>query len=618
MNRLLLAFSAVLFAALAFTSSAQSEEEFHTSPSLISPSKYPANFTHYDYVNPDAPKGGTYNSAVRGSFDSFNPFIVKGEPAAGLTQFGGVLWDTLMAQSTDEPSVSHPLIAVGYSNPADFSSATYRLNPKARWHDGKPITSADVKFSMELLKKHSPTHVRYFANVKDVQIIDEHNVKFIFDHKGNRELPHIIGDLTVLPKHWWEGNDTDGKPRDFTRSSLEVPLGSGPYKIGGFKPGSSITWERVTDYWAADTPTRKGRYNFDTRVYRYFKDTNALWQAFTKGGLEDIRSENRAKKWAKEYIFPAFKSGAVKRTTFEKTSSYPMVGWAMNQRRDKFKDVRVRQALAMALNFERMNEDLFFDQYKRLQTYFGGTELSSKGFPEGRELEILEAYRGQIPDTIFTEKFFQPEYKSRRDDRKHLKVALGLLTEAGWVRKGTKLVNSKSGEQLKFEILGYDPNSERIHAPWINNLRKLGIDVSYRVVDTSQFIQRRRNFDFDVVVIGAVQSLSLGNEQRDYWTSKAADTPGSRNWFGLKNPVVDKLVNQIILAKDRAELVATSNALDRVLLSEHLMVHQWYLDLDRVAWWDKFGRPEKQPTYSGYDPESWWIDPAKEAALKSR
>jgi len=618
MSRLFIAFSAVLFGAMALIGSVQAEETFHTSPSLIGPTKYPVGFAHYDYVNPNAPKGGTFNSAARGTFDSFNPFIVKGEAAAGLTTSGGLLWDTLMAQSTDEPSVSHPLIAEGYSNPADFSSATYRINPKARWHDGKPITAADVKFSMELLKEHSPTHVRYFANVKAVEIIDTHNVKFIFDQKNNRELPHIMGDLVVLPKHWWEGKDAQGKPRDFTRSSLEVPLGSGPYKISTFKPGSSIEWQRVPDYWAADTPTRKGRYNFDKRIYRYFNDGNALWQAFTKGGLEDIRSENRAQKWAKEYIFPAFKSGAVKRTKFENTSSYPMVGWAMNQRRDKFKDVRVRKALSLVLNFERMNEDLFFGQYKRLSTYFGGTELSSKGLPQGQELEILEKYRGQIPDTIFTEEFSQPVYNSRSDDRKYLKAALDLLNEAGWVRKGTKLANAKTGETLKIEILGYDPNSERIHAPWVNKLRKLGIEVSFRVVDTSQFIQRRRNFDYDVVVIGAVQSLSLGNEQRDYWTSKSADTPGSRNWFGLKNLVVDKLVDQIILAKDRAELVATSNALDRILLTEHLMVHQWYLDVDRVAWWDKFGRPEKQPTYTGYDPESWWIDPVKEAALEAR
>jgi len=287
-------------------------EEWQTSTSLVGTSKYAADFKHYDYVNPQAPKGGTLNSAAVGTYDSFNPFIVKGSSAAGLTFFGGILWDTLMSQSVDEPSVSHPLIAEAFKHPADYSTATYRLNPKARWHDGKPITAEDVKWSMETLKKESPQHVRYFANVSEVKIINDREVQFVFDQKGNRELPHIMGDLPVLPKHWWTGTDKDGKARDFTRSTLEPPLGSGPYKIGKFKAGSSIEWLRVEDYWAAHTPTRKGRYNFNKRVFRYFGDPNAIWQAFTKGGLQDIRSENRAQKWAKDYNFPAFKAGCVR------------------------------------------------------------------------------------------------------------------------------------------------------------------------------------------------------------------------------------------------------------------------------------------------------------------
>ena len=609
---------AVALLALCTTVPGQAQDvEWRTSSSLGAETKYKDAFPHYDYVNPDAPKGGTLNSAALGTFDSFNPFIVKGSPAAGLTFFGGLLWDTLMAQGIDEASVSHPLIAEAFTYPDDYSSATYRLNPNARFHDGKAITAEDVKWSMETLKQHSPQHVRYFANVKEVEIINEREVRFVFDQKNNRELPHIMGDLPVLPKHWWTGSGPDGEPRDFTRSTLEKPLGNGPYRIAQFNAGSSIIWERVPDYWAADLPVNKGRYNVDRRVIRYFKDPNAIWQAFTKGGLEDIREENRAQRWAQDYTFPAFEKGLVKRDMFPETSSYPMVGWVFNQRREIFKDRRVRKALSLVLNFERMNKDLFFDQYKRLATYFGGTELSATGLPKGRELEILEEYKSELPAELFTEPFSQPIYESRRDERKYLREAFDLLREAGWKRDGTKLVNELTGQPFEFTILGFDPNSERVNAPWIAALRRLGINVNYRVVDTSQFVQRRRGFDYDVVVAGAVQSLSPGNEQRDYWSSKAADTEGSRNWFGLKNPVVDRLVDRIIFAKDRAELVAATRALDRVLLFEHLQVHQWYLDQDRVAWWDKFGIPEKQPLYVGYDPDSWWVDPQKAAALEA-
>ena len=592
--------------------------EWLTSTSLIGESKYANEFNHYDYVNPNAPKGGTLNSAALGTFDSFNPFIPKGDPGAGLNYQGGILWDTLMDKSTDEPSGSHPLIANAYKHPADYSSATYRLDPRAKWHDGVRISPEDVKWSMETLKRESAQYNRYFANVSSVEILNDHEVKFVFDQKGNRELPLIMGDLPVLPKHWWEAKGEDGEPRDFTRSTLEPPLGSGPYKITSYKAGSTITFERVKDYWAAETPTRKGRYNFDKIVYRYFGDRNAVWQAFQKGGLADVRSENRARRWQQDYKFPAFKAGDVKRKLFDETSGYSMVGWVFNQRRDMFKDVRLRKALTLALNFEQMNETLFFNQYKRINTYFGGTELSATGMPEGAELEILEKYRGKISNDVFKTPFKLPVYESRRDERKFLREALSLLNEAGWVRKGTSLVNKESGEPLKFEILGFDPNGERIHSPWMASLKKLGIETSFRVVDTSQYIQRINNFDFDVVVAGATQSLSPGNEQREYWSSGAADQPGSRNWYGLKDPVVDELVESLIVAKDRAELVATTKALDRILLSKYLWVQQWYLDKSRIAWWDKFGIPEKQPGQLGYDQFSWWIDTEKEAALAEK
>ncbi|MEL6947530.1 MAG: extracellular solute-binding protein [Pseudomonadota bacterium] len=591
-------------------------DTWKTTTWLAEPSKYRDAFPHYAHVNPDAPKGGTLNFAINGTFDSFNPFIVKGNAAAGLTFFGGVLWDTLMSQGVDEGAVSHALIAEAIKWPADYSSATVRLNPKARWHDGKPITAEDVKWSMETLKKHSPQHVRYFKNVKEVRIDSERLVTFIFDQKNNRELPQIMGDLPVLPKHWWEGTDAEGNKRDFTRGTLEPPLGSGPYKIGKFVPGSSIEWERVKDYWAADLPVRKGRFNVDVRRYTYFLDDIAIFQAFQKGGLQDVRLENRASRWQNDYDFPAIKAGKVAKEEFTVTSSYPMVGWFMNSRRPIFKDVRVRKALNLAYNFEQMNEDLFFKQYSRIATYFGGTVMSATGMPEGRELEILEQYRGKIPDDIFKTPFVQPEYKSRRDTRKFLGEAFKLLQAAGWESKGGKLVNAQ-GEPFTFTILGSNPASERVNAPFIDALRRLGMDVSFRVVDQTQFIQRVRDFEFDMVATGAIQSNSPGNEQRDYWSSASADTPGSRNWAGIKDPVVDELIDKIILAKDRAELKATVRALDRILLFSHYSVLRWYSATDRVAYWDKFGIPRPQPSYTGYDVESWWVDPAKAAALEA-
>lgn len=611
----LCAATALSLAVFAAPFASAQDRVWHKSTSLIGESKYKNGFDHYEHVNPNAPKGGTLNAAANGTYDSFNPFIIQGSPVAGLNYQGGLLWDTLLEKGIDEPSAAHPLIAEAYSYPDDFSEATYRLDPRARWHDGVPITAADIKFSMDTLKEHSPQYNRYFANVKEVRIDNDRQVTFLFDQKNNRELPLIMGDLPIIPKHWWEAVGPDGKPRDFTRSTLERPLGSGPYKIGDYSPGESIIWERVEDYWAKDTPTRKGRFNFDRRKYLYFNDPNAIWQAFQKGGLEDIRTENRAQRWAIEYDFPAVKEGLVKRNAFPETSSYSMQGWVLNTRRPLFQDRKVRKALTFALNFEHMNKNLFYDQYDRTKTYFGGTELSATGKPTGRELEILEEFRSDLPEEVFTREFELPVYASRRDDRKHLRTAFELLKEAGWISKGGKLVHEATGVPFEFEILGFNPASERINAPWINNLRKLGIEAKFRVVDTSQYIARVNDFDYDVVSIPTRQSSSPGNEQREYWTTEAADQKGSRNYMGAKNKVIDKLVDLVIFAKDRAELVAATKALDRVLLFEYYAVPQWHLSKVRLAWWDKFGFPEPQPSYVGVDIESWWIIPEKAAAL---
>ena len=598
---------------------AAAEDQWHTTSTLIGHSKYGESFQHYDYVNPDAPKGGTLNTVAIGTFDSFNPYIVRGTAAAGFAPFGsGILYDTLMEQSLDEPSTSHPLVAEAFKYPADYSSATYRLDPDARWHDGKPITAEDVVWSFNVLKEHSPQYAQYYANVTEAVPVGEREVEFRFNQKGNRELPHVMGDLVVLPKHWWEGTDAKGNKRDIGQPTLEPPLGSGPYRIESFKPGAEIVWARVPDYWAQKKPVKIGRENFERRRIVYFTDENAAWQAFTKGGLYDLRVENRSQKWATEYNFPAFEAGDVIKAEFAQQSGEPMQGFVLNTRRPQFQDPRVRQALTWAFDFETMNRTLFYGFYTRTDSYFEGGELASSGVPEGKELEILEEYRDQLPPELFTEPFKLPVYDSPKAARENLRRAYELFKQAGWVNKGGRLINEKTGEQFKIEFLGDDPTDDRVTKPFIDNLRRLGIDARLRIVDSTQYVNRYRSFDFDVLTAVLAQSQSPGNEQRDYWSSKAADMPGSRNLAGIKNPVVDALVERVIFAKDREDLVAATRALDRVLLWNYYVVPQWHLPKVWVAYWNKFGIPEKQPTFSGIDIESWWIDPQKESSLAAK
>ncbi|MDX8440313.1 extracellular solute-binding protein [Mesorhizobium australafricanum] len=616
--------SRILFAsmlAVAFAANLQASfaDEWHTTSSLISPSKYGENFQRYDYVNPDAPKGGTYNSVVTGTFDSFNPYIVQGSPASGFAQFGGgLLYDTLMDQATDEGSVSHPLVAEAYKYPQDYSSATYRLDPRAKWHDGQPITVDDVIWSFQVLKTNSPMYNRYFENVTEAVAVSDREVEFHFNQKGNRELPKILGDLVVLPKHWWEGTDASGKKRDITRPTLEPPLGSAAYRIASFKPGSEIVWQRVPDYWGAKLPVKIGRENFDTQRFTYILDDNATWQAFTKGGLDDIKPENSSRRWATAYNFPAVSAGDVIKKEFKTTSPEPMQAFVLNQRRPLFQDRLVRAALTYPFDFETMNRTLFYNSNTRTKSYFQGTELASSGLPQGKELDILEKYRDKVPPELFTQEFKLPVYDSPQAERKYLKQAVDLFAQAGWVIKGGKMVNAKTGAPFKVEILGWNDTDQVIASPWIANLRKIGVDATLRIIDQTQYINRVNNFDYDVITSILAQSESPGNEQRDFWSSKAADTPGSRNFSGIKNPVVDALVDRIIFATDRDDLVATTHALDRVLLWNYYAVPQYYRAVVWLAYWNKFGMPEKQPTYRGADIDSWWIDAAKEKALAAK
>lgn len=603
--------SVVALVALCSTSSAEAGDWSH-GDALFGELKYGPDFKHYDHVEPDAPKGGTLNQAASGSYDSFNPFVVRGRPAAGLNYAGGLLYDTLFEQSIDQASASYGLVAAAFRHPDDFSSATFRIDERARFHDGEPIKPEDVIWSLEVLKKNHPLYADYYRNVERAEKTGEGEVTFHFDVAGNRELPHIMGDLPVLPKHWWEASGPDGKPRNIGEPTVEPPLGSGPYRIASFDLGKNVVWERVEDYWGAGLPVRTGRYNFDRINYTYFLDENAIWEAFKKGGISDTRAENISRRWATEYNFPAFKRGDVVKEEFKTTSPQPFQGYFMNVRNPKFQDVRVRKALTLLFDFEAMNRTLFFDAYTRTDSYFEGGELQAQdGPPAGRVKEILEEYRGRTADEVIDEAFALPVYDEPGDRRKYQAEAFRLLREAGYRREGGKLVGP-DGRPFRIEILGRGPTDDRIGIPTMEYFRRLGIDANMRSVDTAQYTNRIDEFDFEMTMLVTLQSLSPGNEQREYWASQAARRPGARNYAGIDDPVVDELVERIITAPDREELVALTRALDRVLLWGYYAIPMWHNPDDWFAWWTKLRFPPEQPLYTGVDPYSAWIEPSGE------
>ena len=576
----------------------------HHALSLIGAPKYGPDFKHFDWVNADAPKGGRVRQWAMGTFDSLNQFPVKGSAAAGL----GMIYDTLMAFSPDEDLTEYGLVAEWVSYPADFSSATFQLREGARFHDGKPITPEDVVFSLEAIKKASPNYAFYYKNVAKAEKTGEHQVTFLFNVKGNRELPVIIGELPILPKHYWEAKGASGEARDLTKTTLEVPLGSGPYRIKEVDAGHTIVYERVKDWWAKDLPVSKGQWNFDEIRFIYFRDRVPAFEAFKSGQLDYWR-ESSAKAWATQFDFDAVKRGLVKMDRFPIASVAPMQSFSFNIRRPQFQDPRVRRAFNLAFDFEWSNKNLFYDQYTRVGSYFDNSELKATGLPKGRELGILNEIKDQVPPQVFTEEWKNPVNVTPEDARRHLGQASKLLAEAGWQPKEGVLTNSK-GAELTAEFLLVQPDFERIVLPFKTALERLGIKVSVRIVDTSQYQRRRDTFDFDIIVASYPQSLSPGNEQRDFWGSEAADKEGSRNLIGIKNPAVDKLIDRIILAKDREELVAATHALDRVLLWNDYLIPQWDMPFDRLARWDMFGRPAKLPSRATSFLRVWWYDDA--------
>jgi microcin C transport system substrate-binding protein len=584
--------------------------------SLFGDLKYPAGFKHFDYVNPNAPKGGVVRLGGFGTFDNFNLVVsgVKGTIAGGLND----IFDTLMVPASDEVSTEYGLLAESVSHPADFSSVTYRLRAGAKWHDGKPVTPDDVIFSLQAFQKNHPMLSAYYRHVVKAEQTAERDITFTFDGPGNRELPQIVGQLNVLPKHWWEGTDASGKKRDVTATTLEPPLGNGAYRIKEFVAGRTIVYERVKDYWGKDLNVNIGRDNFDEVRYEYFRDSTVALEAF-KGDALDWRTENSAKNWATAYDFPAVKDKRVVKEEFPNRASGRMQGFVLNTRREKFSDPRVRLALNYAFDFEEMNKQLFFGQYQRIGSYFDGTELASSGLPEGKELEILETVRDKVPAEVFTKPYKNPVGGTPENVRANLREATRLLKEAGYEIRDQKLVNAKNGEQFSIEFLTYDPNSERFVLFYKPALERLGIAVSVRTVDEAQYVNRERNWDFDSITTVWGQSLSPGNEQRDYWSTTTADRVGSRNYAGIKNPAVDALIEKIIFATDRAELVAATKALDRVLLWNHYVVPQFTYNKTRAARWDRFGRPEKLPEYgSSSFPTIWWWDAERAAKTGSR
>jgi microcin C transport system substrate-binding protein len=592
------------------------EKEWKHGLSLFGELKYPADFKHFDYVNPAAPKGGAVRQGTFGTFDNFNRVVagVKGNLAGGIDY----TIETLTSSALDEVSTEYGLLAEAVSHPADFSSVTYRLRANARWHDGKPVTPDDVIFSFVTLKENSPQLGAYYRHVTKAEKTGEREITFTFDGPGNRELPQIVGQLFVLPKHWWEGTDANGKKRDVTQTTLEPPLASGPYRVKDFTPGRSILYERVNDYWGKDLPVSIGTGNFDQLRVEYFRDSTVALEGF-KADQFDWRTESSAKNWATAYDFPAVADKRVVREEFDIRSSGGMQAFAFNIRRDKFKDARLRRAFNFAFDFEEMNKQIFFGQYKRVASYFEGTELAARGLPEGRELEILNTVKDGVPPEVFTTPYDNPVNGDPQKVRANLREALRLLKEAGYEIKSTKLVKAKTGEAMAVELLVEEPAFERVMLFYKPSLERLGITVTVRVIDASQYENRLRNWDFDIVIGSWPESLSPGNEQRGYWGSRAADQPGSRNLIGIKNEAVDKLIERVIFTKDRDDLVAATKALDRVLLWNFYVVPQWTYGKQRTARWDRFGRPETMPKYGAAAfPTVWWWDAGKAGKVQQR
>ena len=565
--------------------------------------KYAEGFPHFDYVNPQAPKGGPLRLSVEGSFDTLNPLLARGEAATGLAH----VFEPLMVSAEDELSSMYGLLAESIHYPEDYSSVTFRLRAEARWADGKPVTPEDVIFSFENAKKSVPQMEFYYRHVVKAEKTADREVTFTFDEPNNRELPQIVGQLTIVPKHWWETAGPDGQPRDITRTTLEPPLGSGPYKVASVTPGSAITYELRNDYWGKDLNVNVGQNNFGTVTYRYYADRDVMFESF-RSGNEDYWWENMARRWATAYDFPAVKDGRIKREELENDMRKlgVMVGFIFNTRREQFSDPRVREALNYAFDFEELRRTIFYDSYDRVDSFFFRTELASSGLPEGRELEILNEVKDLVPPKVFTQPYRNPVGGDPKKLRENLRTAVGMLREAGYELKGNRMVNAETGKPLTFEIMLGGPTIEPVALAFSRNLKMIGIEATVRSVEQSQFTNRWRSRDFDVMYNAWGQSINPGNEQAEYWGSDAAKREGSQNYSGISDPAVDALIRKVIFAKDREEQVAAVKALDRVLLAHHIVVPSYSSKTTRFAYWNTIAHGENLPEYSTGFPSLWW------------
>ena len=568
--------------------------------------KYPDSFQYVDYANPDAPKGGKIILSSTGSYDSFNPFILKGTAAAGI----GNLYETLTTGSSDEAFTEYGLIAKTIEWPDDRSWVAFTIREEAVWHDGKKISPEDVIWTFNtLMEKGHPFYKYYYGDV--VEVIQENDNKVRFNFKGNTnlELPLIVGQLPVLPKHYWTN-------KNFEETSMDIPIGSGPYKIKNFDAGRTITYELDSDYWGKNIPIKKGTENFGVIQYEYYKDRSIEREAFKSGDI-DLFSENTSKDWATSYDTPAVQNGLIKKELIEHQNPQGMQGFAFNTRKEIFEDKRVREALSYAFDFEWTNKNLFYNAYKRTNSFFENSELASSGVPSGGELDLLNDYKELLPQKLFQEEYNPPKTDGSGFMRKELQEATKLLQDAGWELQEGKLINKKSGSKFEFELLLVSPAFERIVLPFKDNLAKLGIDVSVRTIDSAQYQNRLDGFDFDMIVSTFSQSLSPGNEQRNFWGSDAAKTNGSRNIIGISNEVIDSLIEKVISAKDREDLIVTTRALDRVLLWNHYVIPQWHISAYRTLYWDIFDKPSVRPKYS-LGTNTWWVDVDKASTIDQR
>ncbi|NWA26051.1 ABC transporter substrate-binding protein [Pseudomonas gingeri] len=596
---LFLPVSGLLFSALAGLAAAAPQ---HALTLYNEPPKYPADFQHVDFVNPDAPKGGTFRQSSMGGFDSLNPFITKGVPADGLD----LIYDTLMRQGLDEPFTEYGLVAEKIERAPDNSWVRFYLRPEARFHDGHPMRAEDVVFSFQtLMKDGAPLYRTYYADVDEVIAEDPLRVLFKFKRTTNRELPLILGQLPVLPKHWWAN-------RDFSKGNLEFPLGSGPYKLAEVKAGRSVRYERVKGYWGKDLPINRGFYNFDVMTTDYYRDNTVALEAL-KAGQFDYWLEISAKNWANAYNTPAVAQGRLIKEQIPNRNPTGMQGFIYNLRKPMFQDIRVREALSLLFDFEWTNKQLFNGAYQRTRSYFENSEMAATGLPDAAQLAILEPLRGKIPEQVFTQAFEPSVCDASGMIRPQQRRAYQLLQAAGWHIVDDKMVDAQ-GKPVSIEFLLAQTEFERVLLPFKRNLADLGIDLVIRRVDVSQYINRLRSRDFDMVVGSFPQSSSPGNEQREFWKSSSADKPGSRNLLGLKDPAVDTLVEALIDSDSRQSLVEHARALDRVLQWGFYVIPNWHINTWRVAYWDHIGHPKVSPAYD-VGLYTWWIKPDAKPAV---